>query len=138
MKTVVSILALITLFNSPADISVENGQLLGRWVVNDPSNPGSFLELDEINLKSYESQEAQRLPMHLKYGGITFQKDGVLIEHWWNKCGTGNPPSSAEGEWKISDGSNEMIVTISGTSKWNGSYLIQFIDSETLNLKRKN
>ncbi|GEM_PF-6376430 len=138
MKAIVSIFALITLLNSSTDKPIENVKLLGRWLVNDPSNPGSFSELDEINLISYESQEAQNLPMHLKYGGITFQEEGVLIEHWWNRCGTGNPPSSAKGEWEISDGSNERIVTISGTNQWNGAYLIKFIDSETLNLRRKN
>lgn len=138
MQTFMSIILLLTFYNKFPTKPLETDHLFKRWVVNAPSNPGSFSDLKEIEFILSNSEDAEKLPMHLKYGGISFQKDGVFIEHWWNQCGTGNPPSSKSSEWSISDNGIEKLITISGSNNWNGIYLIDKLDSETLHLIRKN
>lgn len=107
-----------------------------RWILNEKSNSGIYKDIIELKFITASSQLIEDLPYHLKYGGLTFKKNGVLIEHIWNKCGTGNPPDFRQSHWEITNVENGELLEISNSSLWNGKYLVIKVDSKALKLKR--
>lgn len=136
MKTVLTILLIITLFNlSILKEENEFENLLNiRWILNDKHNSGSYYELNELNFVNSNSEIVESLPYHIKFAGLTFKKNNEFIEHVWNKCRTGNPPSHYNGKWKF-DKENKIIM-INNTQKWNGKYLVLKMNLKELKLKR--
>jgi hypothetical protein len=106
-----------------------------RWVIN--AYGGNINEFEDFDLINYNSPEREDLPDHLKYAGITFQRDGTFIEHVWNKCGTGNPPDHFKAEFKIHKSGQESTIKISKSIKWDGEYVIVALTNDSLKLKRK-
>jgi hypothetical protein len=107
-----------------------------RWILNEKTNSGIYEDLLDLNFITKDSSRTEELPAHLIYGGLTFKNDGVLIEHVWNWCGTGNPPSFHEAQWTVNSEGEQEVLTIFNSGKWNGKYLINSINKETLSLKR--
>jgi len=107
-----------------------------RWILNEEHNSGSYDDLVSLQFIPFDSPSKEKLPRHLRYAGLTFKENGVLIEHVWNKCGTGNPPNYYEAKWSIKPDSEDKILTISKSRKWDGKYLVQSITLESFNLKR--
>jgi hypothetical protein len=138
MKLFTLLLFLGTFWNNSeiTEITRFNDHQNIRWILNDKTNAGIYKDLMELNFVPQESSLTEELPYHLKYGGLTFKENGVLIEHIWNKCGTGNPPNSYESKWEISTEERGDILVISNSSKWEGKYLVKNLDSKKLNLLR--
>jgi len=107
-----------------------------RWVLNDKTN-SSLKNEEELNFIHHNSFLSEELPRHLKYGGLTFKKDGILIEHVWNRCGTGNPPNHYKSNWEFINNSDVSILRIYNNQKWAGEYFVS-IENKTLTLIRKS
>ena len=108
-----------------------------RWVLNNKTNAGPVKNDKKLIFINHNSPLVKELPYHLKYGGLTFEKDDILIEHVWNKCGTGNPPNHYKSNWEFIKNSEVQILRIYNSRKWNGEYFIS-IDRNVLTLIRIN
>lgn len=108
-----------------------------RWVLNDKTNAGPVKNEEKLIFIHDGSPLTEELPLHLKYGGLTFKKEGILIEHIWNKCGTGNPPNHYKSNWEFISNSDSPILRIYNSRRWAGEYFIS-IEDNILTLIRKN
>ena len=130
-----SSLPIISNFNS------ENGNinllLETRWILyhNDPKV--SPQDLDTLILYPFESPKTENLHPVFKYAGLTFECEGVLIEHVWNKCATGNPPDHFKATWSIIEQPGSRLIKIEKSIKWNGEYIIVTLEDQKIVLLRK-
>lgn len=122
-------------------VQKENGDLSHlfetRWILNDKDGHISIQDLDTLSFIRQDSPLTEDLPYHLKYAGLTFQQNGILIEHVWNKCGTGNPPDHYKANWEIINQTEGQILRIENSRKWDGEYIVATLEKQNLQLIRK-
>lgn len=86
---------------------------------------------DTLKYIPYNSKQANNLDYQFKYGGISFLENGEFIKHWWNKCGTGNPPNHAKGIFSLHNIDNSMIIQVRGLQPDSMNYkLVSLTENE--------
>jgi hypothetical protein len=106
-----------------------------RWVVN--KNGGNVQNTGNFELIIHNSSRTENLPLHLKHAGLTFKKDGALIEYSWDKCGTGNPPNHSKAHYNIEEIGKVTVINISDSQIWDGQYVISLLSETNFNFRRK-
>ena len=141
VNAVITLLALLT-SSSFAQDKINSDELIGtRWVLfhDDPNVQAE--ELDTLIFYPYKSSKTDSLHPAIKYAGISFESNGVFIEHIWNKCGTGNPPDHYMAEWyELENGGGILMIGINESRKWDGEYTVCWVTAKQLtivNSKRK-
>jgi hypothetical protein len=105
-----------------------------RWVRN--SDNGDVESTLDFELITANSLKTESLPMHIKFAGITFEKDGTFIEHVWNKCGTGNPPDHFKSNFQIIELGSHITIKITNSRHWDGEYKLLYLTEGRLRMKR--
>jgi hypothetical protein len=129
------ILSLLTSFIYQTNETDIDNLFESHWVVNNENS--NFQDLENFEFIIYNSFGTENLPDNLKYAGLTFQQDGTLIEHVWNRCVTGNPPDHFKADFRIEEIGNVSVIKISNSRIWDGDYILESLTETNLKLKRK-
>jgi hypothetical protein len=106
---------------------LDTSKIIGRWVLN---SKDLNVEQDTLEYVPYNSPLTADLQPLLKYGGISFRKNGIFLQHHWKKCGNDNSPNFSESGWTIVNDKNKTILIIESNKKI--EYYIYSLSSDKL------
>ena len=111
-------------------------ELIGHWVLYYNLPHVYPPKQDTLEYVPFNSPLTEDLHPALKYGGIQFKDNGFFLQHVFIKCGTGNPPDSFDGSWKIIKENDKLILSIKINERPR-EYYIHFLSSDKLILINK-
>lgn len=120
------------------DSSTEYKELFKHWV-KDSQDTNTSSNIDTLEFIPYNSAIADKLPLHIKNSGTTFQENHIVKYHHWKKCGNElpkeEPPKMTT--WSIAKIDDKSILTIVSENR-KEEYYISFLSADKLILITKD
>ena len=119
------------------DSLTEYKELFKHWV-KDSQNTNTSPNLDKLEYIPFNSKIADKLPLHIKYSGTTFQENHIVIYNHWRKCGNELPKeeTTKTTTWTIAKIDDKSILTIVSENQ-KEEYYISFLSADKLILITK-